>query len=253
MRMRLEGKVALVTDADSAGGSAIIRRFVKEGAQVAACPAGGGQPTGPSSEAGVIPGEVLRLDGDPCVTADAERIVQSVADRFGKLDVLVNHGAGGRIVGTILDISREEFEQAVNGDVWSVVSLSKAAIPVMAKNGGGSILNIMSIGRIGLKDRPLRAADAGALSTLTISMALDHGAQGVRVNGLALGPTQTSLPENPDELRALLGRFRGHAPLGTLHTAEDVAAAALFLSSDEARAITGAILPVDAGRSLPGF
>ena len=251
--MRLEGKVALVTDIDSAGGAAIIRRFVKEGARVAACPAGGGQPTGPASEAGAIPGDVLRLEGDVCVAADAERIVNGVVERFGRLDVLVNHGAGGRIVGTILDISREDFEQAVDGDVWTVISLSRAAIPAMAKNGGGSILNIMSIGRVGLKDRPLRATDAGALSTLTISMALDHGVQGVRVNGLALGPTQTSLPEDPEELRALLARFRGHAPLGTLHTADDVAAAALFLSSDEARAITGAVLPVDAGRSLPGF
>jgi len=252
--LQLQGKVALVTDVGSAGGASIIRRFVKEGARVAACPAGGGQPTGPAPEAGEIPPDVLRLEGDVCEPGEAERIVKAVVDRFGQLDILVNHGAGGRIVGTILDISREEFEHAVNGDVWSVIALSAAAIPVMARNGGGSIVNITSIGRIGLKERPLRATDAAALSTLTISMALDHGEQGIRVNALLLGPTQTSEPpEDPEARRALLGRFRGHAPMGTLHTAEDVAAAALFLASDESRRITGALLPVDAGRSLPQF
>jgi len=252
--MQLQGKVALVTDVDSAGGAAIIRRFVKEGAQVAACPAGGGQPLGPASEAGEIPPDVLRLEGDVCVPGDAERIVNGVVERFGRLDVLVNHGGGGRIVGTILDISRDDFNQAVNGDVWSVISLSKAAIPIMVGAGGGSIVNITSIGRVGLKERPLRATDAGALSTLTISMALDHGEQGIRVNALLLGPTQTTEPpEDPEARKALLSRFRGHAPLGTLHTAEDVAAAALFLASYESRRITGALLPVDAGRSLPSF
>jgi NAD(P)-dependent dehydrogenase (short-subunit alcohol dehydrogenase family) len=197
---------------------------------------------------------VLVLKGNVCANGEAQRIVGEVVDRFGRLDVLVNHGAGGRIVGTILDLTRESFNTAVEGDVWSVIALSQAAIPVIAQNGGGSIVNITSIGRLGLKERPLRATDAGAVSTLTISMALDHGAEGIRVNGLLLGPTQTSEPpEDPEERQALLNRFRGHAPMGTLHTAEDVAAAALFLASDESRRITGALLPVDAGRSLPQF
>ena len=252
--MQLEGKVALVTDVGSAGGRAIIRRFVKEGAQVAACPAGGKQPTGPEGEAGEIPAGVFVLSGDVCADGEAQRIVDEVTNRYGRLDALVNHGAGGRVVGTILDLSRESFDVGVEGDIWSVIALSKAAIPVMVKTGGGSIVNITSIGRLGLKDRPLRAADAGAVSTLTISMALDHGMQGIRVNGLLLGPTQTSeLPEDSEARKALLGRFRGHAPMGTLHTAEDVAAAALFLASDESRRITGALLPLDAGRSLPSF
>lgn len=252
--MLLQGKVALVTDVGSAGGRAIVRRFVKEGAQVAACPAGGSQPTGPEGEAGEIPPDVLALEGNVCAAGEAQRIVDAVADRFGRLDILVNHGAGGRVVGTILDLSRENFDTGVEGDIWSVIALSSAAIPLMAKSGGGSIVNITSIGRLGLKERPLRAADAGAVSTLTISMALDHGEQGIRVNGLLLGPTQTSEPPaDPEARKALLSRFRGHAPLGTLHTAEDVAAAALFLASDESRRITGALLPLDAGRSLPSF
>ncbi len=252
--MRLQGKVALVTDVRSAGGRAIIRRFVAEGAQVAGCPAGGRQPTGPEGEEGEIPREVLVLEGDVCAAGEAERIVGEIEKRFGRLDVLVNHGAGGRIVGTILDLSRESFDTAVEGDVWSVIALSSAAIPVMARNGGGSIVNITSIGRLGLKERPLRAANAGAVSTLTVSMALDHGEQGIRVNALLLGPTQISEPpDDPEARRVLLSRFRGHAPMGTLHTADDVAAAALFLASDEARRITGALLPVDAGRSLPSF
>src|SRR5881398_2774572 len=100
-RMLLQDKVALVTDVGSAGGRAIIRRFVKEGAQVAACPAGGKQPTGPEGEAGETLQDVLVLTGDVCAPGEAARIVGEVANRFGRLDVLVNHGAGGRIVGTI--------------------------------------------------------------------------------------------------------------------------------------------------------
>jgi NAD(P)-dependent dehydrogenase (short-subunit alcohol dehydrogenase family) len=252
--MLLDGKVALVTDVGSAGGAAIVGRFVKEGARVAACPAGGAQRTGPEAGAAEIPSEVFTLEGDVCNPAEAQRVVDAVVDRFGRLDILVNHGAGGRIVGTILDVSRDGFNEAVNGDIWSVIALSQAAIPAMAKGGGGSIVNITSIGRIGLKERPLRAANAGAVSTLTISMALDHGEQGIRVNALLLGPTQTSEPpDDPEARRALLSRFRGHAPMGTLHTAEDVAAGAVFFASDESRRITGALLPIDAGRSLPSF
>lgn len=252
--MRLPGKVALVTDIGSAGGAAIARRFAEEGAQVVACPAGGTGRTGPEASAADLPAEVVLLEGDVCAPGEAQRIVDAVADRFGRLDILVNHGAGGRILGTIMDLSRDEFDQGIAGDVWSVIVLSSAAIPLMVKSGGGSIVNITSIGRLGLKGRPLRAASAAAVSTLTVSMALDHAADGVRVNALLLGPTQAAEPSSdPVAQRELLKRFRGHSPMGTLHTAEDVAAAALFLASDEARRITGAQLTVDAGRSLPSF
>lgn len=221
-----------------------------EGAHVAACPAGGIQRPGPRAGPEGFPPELVVLEGDVCAPGEAQRIIDAVDERFGRLDILVNHGAGGRLVGTILDVSRAVFDEAVAGDVWSVVALSTAAIPLMAKSGGGSIVNITSIGRVGLKGRPLRAANAASVSTLTVSMALDHGEQGIRVNALLLGPTLTpELMTRTEQVE----QFQREAVLGQLASPEDVAAAALFLASDEARRITGALLPVDAGRSLPTF
>jgi NAD(P)-dependent dehydrogenase (short-subunit alcohol dehydrogenase family) len=263
--MRLAGKVALVSDVQSGNGEAIARRFLAEGAQVAACPGGG---TGVRREPDAVreerrrfgprtsslPPEILFLEGNVAAADEAKRIVDAVTEKYGRLDVLVNHGSGGRIVGTILDLSREEFDEASGGDVWSVIALSAAAIPVMVKGGGGAIVNITTIGRVGLKGRPLRATGGAAIGALTASMALDHGMDGIRVNSLLLGPAQSQeLLDNPEGLKQILTRIGGHAPMGTLFTPEDVAAAALFLASDEARHITGAQLKVDAGRSLPNL
>jgi NAD(P)-dependent dehydrogenase (short-subunit alcohol dehydrogenase family) len=186
------------------------------------------------------------LEGDLCLPDDAQRMVDTLAERFGRLDVLVNHGAGGRLVGTVLDVTEEDFREAMAGDVWSVMALCSAAIPLMRKGGGGAIVNIASVGWQGLKGRPLRASSQAAAVTLTRSMAMDHAAEGIRVNALLLGPTLTSTT-SPQQAAELARR----SPMGQLHTPEDVAAAALFLVSDDARMITGALLPLDAGRSLP--
>jgi NAD(P)-dependent dehydrogenase (short-subunit alcohol dehydrogenase family) len=189
---------------------------------------------------------MLVLEGDLCVPAEAQRMVDTIAERFGRLDVLVNHGAGGRLVGTVRDVTEEDFREAMAGDVWSVMALCSAAIPLMGRGGGGSIVNIASVGWQGLKGRPLRASSQAGAVALTRSMAMDHAGERIRVNALLLGPTLTS--STPRQQAEELAR---RSPLGQLHTPEDVAAAALFLASDESRMITGALIPLDAGRSLP--
>lgn len=239
--MGLQGKVALVTDIGSDTGAAIARRLVEEGAQVAGCPGAGVR----AGSAQAPPGVTL-IEGDLRVPADAQRIVDAVAERFGRLDIIVDHGTGGRLVGTVLDVTEADFQEAMASDVWSVMALTSAALPLLRKSGGGAIVNIASIGWQGLKGRPLRASSQAAVVALTRSMAADHAEEGIRVNGLLLGPTLTSRtpPAQAEELAR-------KAPLGQLHTPEDVAAAALFLASDESRLITGALLSLDAGRSLP--
>lgn len=239
--MRLAGKVALVTDIGSENGAAIARRFADEGAQVAACRAAGvraGSATPPPS--------VVVLGGDISVRADAQHMVDTIVERFGRLDILVTHGGGGRMLGTVLDVTEQDFRDAMDGDVWSTLVLSQAVLPLMKKAGGGAIVNIASIGWQGLKGRPLRATSQAAVVTLTRSMAADHAEDGIRINALLLGPTLTSTTP-----RAQAEELASKAPLGQLHTPEDVAVAALFLASDEARLITGALLPLDAGRLLP--
>jgi NAD(P)-dependent dehydrogenase (short-subunit alcohol dehydrogenase family) len=238
----LKGKVALVTDVGSETGAAIASRFVAEGAQVAGC-RGAGVRAGTSAKP---PADVLHLDGDLCAPVDVQRMIATVAERFGRLDVLVNHGAGGRLVGTVMDVTEDEFREAMASDVWSVMTLCAASIPLMARSGGGSIVNIASVGWQGLKGRPLRASSQAAAVTLTRSMAMDHAGDAIRVNALLLGPTLTST--TPPAHAAELAR---RSPLGKLHTPEDVAAAVLFLASDESRLITGVLLPLDGGRALP--
>jgi NAD(P)-dependent dehydrogenase (short-subunit alcohol dehydrogenase family) len=242
--MELRGKVALVTDVGAEVGAAIARRFGEAGATVAGCRGAGVR----AGAAPTAPEGVQLFEGDITAPADCERMIDAIRERFGRLDVLVNHGAGGRLVGTVLDVTEADFHEAMTGDVWSVMALSAAAIPLMRAGGGGAIVNIASIGWQGLKSRPLRASSQAAAVTLTRSMALDHAADGIRVNALLLGPTLTKA--TPSAQAAELGR---KSPLGQLHTPDDVAAAALFLASDDARLITGALLPLDGGRSLPSW
>jgi NAD(P)-dependent dehydrogenase (short-subunit alcohol dehydrogenase family) len=239
----LEGKVAIVTDAGSENGAAIARRFLDEGADVAVCKGAGIRALPMPDD---LPPTLLRLEGDICTPADARRMVDEVVSRFGRVDVLVNHGAGGRLVGTVMDVTQEDFNEAMTGDVWSVFALSSAVITVMQKSGRGAIVNISSIGRNGLKNRPLRSSSQAAVAALTASMAMDHAGDGIRINGLLLGPTLSS--RMPAEQTAELSR---RAPLGQIHSPADVAAAALFLASDESKMITGTFLTVDAGRSMP--
>lgn len=245
--MLLDGKVALVTGIESETGAAMARRFAAEGARVAACMGAGTRASSPHE---VSPESVQTLAGDIRVPADAERIVASVLENYGRLDILVNYGAARRVVGTIMDITDEDFDEEMAADLKSVIVLSRAAVPAMEKGGGGAIVNISSIARAGVKGRALRSASKAALSSLTRAMALDHAAQGIRVNAVLAGPTLTAdLQARPEQLRQL----ESEAPLRRLHTTDDVAAAVLFLASDESRSITGALLPLDAGRSLPSF
>ena len=245
--MGLQGKVALVTGIDSTVGVALARRFVDEGAQVAACRAETSRPRASTAE---LPAQAVMLEGDPAVATDAKRMVDAVAERFGRLDILVNFGAARRIVGTVMEVSDEEFAEEMKADLRSVMVLSAAAIPLMARGGSGAILNISSIAAAGLKGRALRSSSKAALAALTRAMAQDHGADGIRVNALLLGPVLEGEPMARAEQPGIPVR---EGTLRQMPTPPDVAAAAHFLVSDEARTITGALLPVDGGRSLPTF
>lgn len=207
---------------------------------------------GEEAAAGTAPASsvALPLTGDVRDEAEAATMVDEVIARFGRIDALVNYGAARRVLGTILEIADEEFDEEMAADLKSVIALCRAAIPRMADGGGGAIVNISSIAAHGVKGRALRSASKAALGALTRAMALDHAHQKIRVNALLVGPTLTSdLLRRPEQIE----RLKAEAPLGELHTPDDVAAAIFFLASDDARLITGVLLPVDAGRSLPTF
>ena len=244
--MRLSGKVAILTGLDRDVGAHFARRFAQEGAKVVA---NGRKDSGRPviEELSRDGAEAVWLQGDVVDHAVAERLVALAVERFGRLDVLVNYNPGRRLVGTIEDISDEEINEEVNNDLRSLVSLSRAALPVMVKSGGGAVVNISSIAGDGVKGRALRSAMKAAVNSLTVATALDYAPHNVKVNGLLLGPVLT--PEMESDARGR-ERLESGAPLKRLATAEDVSESVVFLASDDSGPMTGVLLRLDSGRSL---
>jgi NAD(P)-dependent dehydrogenase (short-subunit alcohol dehydrogenase family) len=248
--MRLEQKVSLVTGVDSEIGRAIAVTLAREGSKIAGCYKSSehAQETLRSIEA--LGGACVLLEGEVSRPQDAEAIVKKTIQQFGRLDVLVNYGAARRVVGSVMDISDKDFDEEMTADLKGLITLSRSAIPIMAQGGGGAIVNLSSIAASGVKGRALRSASKAAVNALTVAMASDHGAQNIRVNAVLVGPTLTAqIQQRPEQLKQL----QDDAVLKRLHTPEDVGAAVLFLASDDAKNITGILLPLDAGRSLPTY
>ncbi|MBM2811333.1 MAG: short-chain dehydrogenase/reductase [Chloroflexi bacterium] len=245
--MRLDGKVAVVTGFESEVGRAIAVRLAAEGASIVGC-----YGSADKSRVGASTGDaglesVVEVEGDPSRDADARRMVAAAIEHFGRVDVLVNYGAARRIVGTIYDLTDEDFDEELRVDLKGTIVLSRAAIPAMAKTGGGSVINLSSVAAPGVKGRVIRSATKAALNSLTVVMALDHGVEGVRVNALLLGPLAPAGGRGDPKQQADLAK---NTALNQINTVEDVAAAVAFLASDDAARITGALIPLDAGRSL---
>ena len=252
-RPRLEGKVAIVTGAGSSGpgigmGKAISVLFAREGARVLLgdlVAARAEETLATIQEEG---GEASVFAADVTKTGECQRLVESAVERYGGLQILVNNvGILGR--GTVVEVTEEDWDRVLDVNLKGLMLVSKYAVPKMIEGGGGSIINFSSVaamrGRVGSGSVPYAVAKGGVIS-LTTSMATSHGRDNIRVNciipGYAYTPMMAGLlTEEQRELRQL------QAPLGTEGTAWDIAWAALFLASDEARWITGVALPVDAG------
>jgi NAD(P)-dependent dehydrogenase (short-subunit alcohol dehydrogenase family) len=190
----------------------------------------------------------------PCdVTAavDCARAVRATVEELGGLDILVN-SAGIILRATLLETTEVAWDRLMAVNVKSIYLLSRYAIPVMSGAGGGAIINIGSgWGLTGGPQAVAYCASKGAVVNMTRAMALDHGDQNIRVNCICPGDTDTPLLR--DEARQL-GRAEAHflaqaadRPLGRLGQPEDVAQAALYLASDAASFVTGAVLVVDGG------
>lgn len=178
---------------------------------------------------------------------DCERMVETAMTVFGRVDTLVN-GVGLAGEGKVTELSEAHWDRILDVDLKSMVFASKFAIPKMVDGGGGSIIHISSIDgiRAGFAPNiPYAAAKGGAIS-ITRSMAVHHGREGIRVNCIAPGHLYTPMVSGrmTDEMRELRRKV---GPLGVEGTAWDVAWAAVFLASDESRWISGVVLQVDAG------
>jgi NAD(P)-dependent dehydrogenase (short-subunit alcohol dehydrogenase family) len=253
---RVEDKVAVVTGAGStpgpgmAVGRATAIALAREGASVVVADIREDQAEATRE---IIEGEggtAAVFVGDLTKSADCEAMVRSAVDTYGTLDILVNNIAVAD-PGNVVDRTEEEWDRVLDVSVRTTFLCSKHAIPVMAAKGSGSIVNIGSISGMRGTGNPAYASAKGAVHALTVDMAYSHGRQGIRVNAVVPGHITTPLlfsrlgdtPETAfrQEMAAQSGL------LGTEGNGWDVAWAVVFLASDEARWITGTLLPVDAG------
>jgi NAD(P)-dependent dehydrogenase (short-subunit alcohol dehydrogenase family) len=253
---RVEDKVAIVTGAGSTPGpgigtgkaTAVV--LAREGARVLLVdryPERAEETRGLIEEEGgkaeVFAADVTQSDG--CAA-----MVRAAVDAFGTVDILVNN-IGRPAVGTVVDTTEDDWDLAFAINLRTAFLASKHAIPVMAAQGAGAVVNISSISALRGDGTVAYSAAKGGLSAMTVDMAYSHGRQGIRVNAIAPGHITTPMihsvqGDGPEA--AFRDRMRAEAGLlGTPGDGWDVAWAAAFLASDEARWITGVTLPVDSG------
>lgn len=248
--MRLQDKVALITGGTSGIGRATAGLFAVEGARVAF--------TGRRAEAGAavqaaLPGSLF-VAADHRMAADCDRAVGETLAAFGRIDILFNN-AGVVLGGTAETTSEADWAETLEVNVTAVWRMCRAVIPIMRGQGGGVIVNNASDwGLVGARDALAYCASKGAVVQMTRCLALDHAADGIRVNAVCPGDTfvERWLSE---------GYFRGSGPvpeaaarradlpLGRAAHAIEIARAVLFLASEASSFMTGAALPVDGGNT----
>ena len=248
---RLQGKVALITGAASGIGRASALLFAREGAAVAVVDRNekaGQEVADAISSRG---GRALFAVADVTRAADCRRAVGVAAEKFGALHILFNN-AGIIRRASVLDLSEEDWDRVMAVNVKSIFLMSKFAIPLMEKSGGGCIINTASgWGLAGGAKAAAYCASKGAVVLLTKAMAIDHGSHNIRVNCICPGDTDTPMLRNEArQLGAPPDRFLQEAaqrPLQRVGTPEEIAQAALYLASDAASFVTGTALVVDGG------
>jgi len=248
---RLKGKRALITGGASGIGRATALLFAREGAAVTVADldqAAGRAVVEAIESAG---GRAIFVQCDVSQAADCQRAVGLTVRAFGGLDILYNNAGIIRRT-TVLDIDEEEWDRVMAVNVKSIFLLSKYAIPHLVAASGGSIVNTASgWGLVGGGNAVSYCASKAAVVNMTKAMAIDHGAQNIRVNCVCPGDTDTGmLREEARQLGASDDVFLAEAaerPLRRIGRPEDIAQAVLYLASGDAAFVTGTALVVDGG------
>jgi NAD(P)-dependent dehydrogenase (short-subunit alcohol dehydrogenase family) len=248
---RLHGKIAIVTGAGSGIGAATADRFADEGAWVLVVDRD--EALARAIARGIDPhGErALARRVDIANEADVAAMVADVKDRWGRIDILVNN-AGVRSDVDILSFDGDEFDRVFGANLKGALFCCKHVLPTMLETGAGSIVNVASISSTcGIAGQPLYAPSKAGVAQMTRQLAVEYAARGIRVNAVSPGtivtPLLGDLPADRTQWTSEHTWLLDHHPIGRFGQPAEVAAAIVFLSSDEASFITGANLAVDGG------
>jgi NAD(P)-dependent dehydrogenase (short-subunit alcohol dehydrogenase family) len=245
---QLEGKRTIVTGAGAGIGEAIARRFVDAGARVIIADI---DLANAQSVAQALGDAAIAHKVDVRSAEEMDALVRRAIDEWGGLDVMVNN-AGIGVAATTPETSEEDWDRVLDVCLKGTFLGMKYAIPAIRDSGGGSITNISSIAAtVGIRDRAAYSAAKGGVLALTRAAAMDHIEEGVRVNCIVPGTVDTPwvqrITEGYDDPEAARAAMKARQPHGRLVSPQEIAAMAVYLSSDDAGSIVGAAMVVDGG------
>jgi 3-oxoacyl-[acyl-carrier protein] reductase len=250
--MRLTNKVAVITGSGRGIGREMARLFAAEGARVAVADVNEDTARRTAGEVTAAGGEALAAGTDITVPAQVEALVRAVLGRWGRLDVLVNN-AGVGLNRPCLETTPEEWDYVLRTNLTGTFLCAQAAARVMVRQGGGRIVNVASIsGQRGGQGRAAYGSAKAGVILLTKVMAVELAPQGVAVNAIAPGPVDTDQSRH-NHTPATRRAYHDRIPQRRYGEHREIAAAALFLASDEASFVNGAVLNVDGGFAAAGL
>ena len=246
--MRLEDKVCIVTGGASGIGRATCLLFAREGAVVVVADKSLAGAEAVAAEAGP---HALAMETDVADSRSVRALIARAVERFGRLDVLVNN-AGYGITGSVVETDEAAWDRLMAVNLTGVFYGCKYAIPVMQRQGSGVIVNTASTTAIvGIRERAAYCASKGGVAALTKAMALDHAADGIRVNCIAPGtvdsPYYQAMLAKSDDPEGLRRSLAERQAMGRCGAPEEIATGMLFLACDDSSFATGSMLTVDGG------
>lgn len=252
--MRLDGKVCVVTGAGSGQGRAAALRFAEEGAQVVIAEVDTATGASVADEITAAGGAALFVQTDVSSEEDWHRVIGQAVEAFGGVDVLYNNAAIAPATdGSVVDVPLEVWDRILAVNLTGPMLGCRHAIPQMLRRGGGSIINTSSIRAFVGGSQPIDAytATKGALVSLTRSLAVVYGPQGIRANVIAPGTIRTPMAQVHDAHGDPGSQMRlARYPVGRFGEPAEIADLALYLASDESRWTNGAVMVIDGGAMI---